>query len=74
MKTKNYEIYFTGFISWSYRWTFLFQLELESLSKNYTEINLSVLCFNIGLSIVSDKWAESWGPDQNLNETGMPVR
>ena len=59
MKTKNYEISLTGWCSWSYCWTVLFQLNLESVSKDYTEINLSILCFTISLSVMSNEWVES---------------
>ena len=43
-KTRNRERYFT--ISWwIWHWVFGVGVEIENYHKDYTEINLSILCF-----------------------------
>lgn len=52
MKTKNYEIYFSVYTH-LYRWTVLFDLDMESTGKEYVEINLSILCFTFSFQLLS---------------------
>lgn len=55
MKTKNYEIYFDAYIH-LWKWSLLFDLEIESISKDYTEVDLSVLCFSFSFSRFSESF------------------
>ncbi len=44
MKFKNCEIWLSAYIHLC-RWAMLFELDVEWYHKDYTEINLTILCF-----------------------------
>lgn len=46
MKTKNNEFWLDAWVHF-YRWVILFELDMESIDKDFTEISLTVLCFTL---------------------------
>lgn len=52
MKTKNYELYF-DFYCWWYDWALPLRINPEYLSRDYAEIQLQILCFQICFTRIS---------------------
>ena len=62
MKFKKRNFYFDACCSWSYRWALPFDIMVESLDKDYTSIQITVLCFTLDFTTTSEQW------EQKLND------
>jgi hypothetical protein len=59
MKTKNYKFYFNVHWCW-YDCALPLRVNLESISKDYTEINLQMLCFSFDFARIFHKYAKEF--------------
>lgn len=57
IKTKNHELYLSVYNFFPHMWAILFELDIESLSKDYTEINLTILCFGFSFTRISKSYS-----------------
>lgn len=57
MKFKNCEMYLSAHNFFPNRWAVLFDLDIEYIDKDFTEINLTILCFGFSFTRLSKSYA-----------------
>lgn len=58
MKFKKCEAWLSAYTH-LYRWALLFELDIECRTKEYTEINLTVLCFTFSYARASGSFLDT---------------